>query len=96
MKPDAGAIIPELSTVGECESNGTIERSILPIGGLVRTLKDAVEAADGIKLDQNHPILPWLVMYASTMLTRGEVGVDGNTAYERNGKQFKRALPPVR
>ena len=37
-----------------------------------------------------HPVWPWLVDYAAFLLTRGEVGKDGKTAYERSrGKEAK-------
>ena len=80
--------------MGESQSNGTIERAIQAIEGQIRTSKDHLETLYKEEIDTRHPILPWLVQYASAMLTRCEIGVDGRTAYERlKGKRFHKDLP---
>ncbi|CAK0851674.1 unnamed protein product [Prorocentrum cordatum] len=87
-------VIPEPSKVGESPSNGTIERAIQAISGMVRTLKVATERAFKITLDPRSNILHWLVQFAGFSLSRYEQGADGRTPYERaKGKRFKLGLP---
>ena len=60
------------------------------VQGVVRTLRSALEWRWGVKLEVNHLVWPWLVEYASFLLTRFEVGKDGKTSYERaKGKTAK-------
>ena len=56
----------------------------------VRVLKLAVEQRWGALLPARHCAMPWLVEYATYLLSRFEVGQDGKTAYERlKGKQAR-------
>ena len=85
-----GKFAVECSPVDASQSNGMVERQILSVGSQVRVLKSALEARWGTTVPTQHPILPWLVEYATHLLNRFEVGRDGKTAYERcKGKPAK-------
>ena len=74
---------PENSPKAESQSNGSIESAIRELAGMHRTLKDAIETKIGEKLGPDHPMLPWIVEYSGTVITRYRVGKDGRTAYCR-------------
>ena len=83
-------MVVENSPVHSSKSNGVIERAVQTVQGMVRTLRSALEEKWGVELPIEHPVWPWLVEYAAFLLTRGEVGKDGKTAYERSrGKEAK-------
>ena len=83
-------MIVENSPVYSSKSNGYIERAVQSVQGMVRTLRSAVEEKWGVKLETENAIWPWMVEYASLLLTRMEVSADGKTAYERSrGKVAK-------
>ena len=80
--------IPEESLVGASQSNGVIERAIQEIEGMVRTLKDQVEAKYQQHIKSEHPFLVWLVRHAGDLWSKYHLGVDGKTPYERlRGKE---------
>ena len=88
-------IMKEASPVAEHQANGTVERAILTVGGMIRTQKVALEIAYGGELAADHASLPWLIQYSGLLVSLFEVGADGRTAYERTrGKKFRRELPP--
>ena len=92
MRVDRGAeeTVPENSVKGSSQSNGVVERGILAVEGMIRSLRSALEERIGTKLEVEDAIWPWLVEYSSYLLNRLEVGHDGKTAYERNkGKKAK-------
>ena len=67
----------------DSQSNGMIERAIQQVEEIVRTIKLHMEQRMGCKTPDHHPILSWMVEYASEMMNRCKVGRDGKTAYER-------------
>ena len=82
--------IVESSPVGSSASNGVVERAVQSVEQQVRVMKDAIERRWGLKVPIAHPVITWLVEYASLLLNRFEVGRDGKTAYERcKGKPAK-------
>ena len=87
-------IIMEVSPVNEHESNGTIERAVQTVGGMIRTHKLALERAYGQTLGAGHAVVQWLIMHAAVMVSLFEIGSDGRTAYERTrGKRYRQELP---
>ncbi len=50
-----------------------------------RARRSALDEKWGVKLEVEHRVWPRLVEYAGHLLTRAEVGAEGNTAYERSG-----------
>ena len=84
---------PELSSVGESQSNGRSERGVQLVEDLIRTLKSAFEARLNLRLGSTHPAMKWLVEYASVLLSKYAVGEDGRTAYQRlHGRQAQERL----
>ncbi len=51
-------------------------------------LKDALESSVGRRIDEEHPIVPWLVMYAASVINRGRKTHEGFTAFRRWGRGF--------
>ena len=95
-RPEAIELQPEESPVGESKSNGEIERAIQTVQGQMRTLKLGLESRYQRKILEDHPIWPWVVMYAALLINLCVVGEDGRTPYERRkGRRFKRELPEI-
>ena len=89
----AGDIIPEVSPVGESQSNGSVEAGIKSVGGMIRTLKSAMERNYKIKLKKEHPIMAWIVEHAGYLLTYYGHGRDGKTPHQLlKGKHIHRPL----
>ena len=87
-------IVPEVSAIGESESNGTIERAVRALGGLIRTLKVSAQQSFNCALESGSPVLEWLIQYAGFLLSRFEVGADRKTPHERErGKPYRAKLP---
>ena len=85
-----GKYVMEHSPVKASASNGVIERGIQSIEGQVRVLLDALETRWGVKIPVYHPVICYLIDYASFLLNRFEVGHDGKKNYERcKGKRAK-------
>ena len=57
-------VMEEESPVGESASNGLVERAIQDVQAQMRTLKLAVEHRYQNRIEDSHPILPWLVKHA--------------------------------
>ena len=79
---------------GESETNGPIENAVGMLKGMCRTPKSALEANYGTDISSRHPILPWLIDYAGTLLSRFSRGQDGRIPYERStGEGWQLKLP---
>ena len=74
--------VPEVSAVGESQSNGIAERTVQSFEDDLRTLKSAFEERIGARLASTHPVLKWLVEHAASLRTRFAVTKNGITAYE--------------
>ena len=84
---------PELSSVGESQSNGRAERGVQLVEDLMRTFKSALEARLGVRIPSNHPMMRWLVGYAASTLTKYSVASDGETGYQRlHGRKCREKL----
>ena len=83
----------EHSPVGESQSNGVAEKAIEEVEGMIRTMKSAVQGRIQREIQPGHPLMTWLVKYASEIMNRCKVMHDGRTAYERiKGRQASRAV----
>ena len=82
-KLSATELVPEYSPVKDSKSNGMAENAVKELAGMVRTLKDHVEAKTNMQLKGDQPILAWIIDYAGILITRMKVGTDGKTAYQR-------------
>ena len=77
-----GTII-ENSKVGDSSTNGRTERAIQEVGGMLRTLKFALEERTGGEtIGLAHPIMPWAAKHASMQINRFQVRANGLTAYQ--------------
>ena len=80
----------ENSPVHSSKSNGVVERAVQSVQGMIRTMRSALEEKWKVKLEADHVVWSWMAEYAGWLLTRGEVGHDGKTAWERSrGKEAK-------
>ena len=83
-------MIIENSPVGSSKSNGSVERAMQSVQGMIRTIRNNIEGRWGVKIDATHSHWPWTEERAGFQLTRFEVGRDGKTAHERlKGKSAK-------
>ena len=57
--------VPENSAVGESQSNGRAESAVQQVEDYVRTYKAALEARLGVRIQASHPVMMWMVEYAS-------------------------------
>ena len=57
---------------------------------MVRTIADGLEARYQDSINEEHPILPWVVRHAAATLNRYLKGPDGRTPYSRlKGRNFR-------
>jgi len=90
IKGDGGQIVPEVSPVGESQSNGDIENSIKQVQGQVGTLRAKIQAKYKRHINEDANILAWAVPNAAHRLNRYLVGPDGRTPRQRlKGRSFK-------
>ena len=68
-------MIVESSPVGSSQSNGTVERAIQSVQGMVRTLRSSLEEKCEKMLEA---VQRWIAEHAGFLLTRFEIGRDGN------------------
>jgi len=66
---------------GSHQSNGEVENFIGRVGGLFRTMREALETHYG-PLDDSHFLLQWLSRHCAFLLTRLSVHDNGKTSYE--------------
>ena len=84
----------EVSPVGDSKANGEIERAVRTVQGQARTLKSALDMNYKTEFGENHAIMPWLVAYASSLISKFTLGIDGKTSHERcRGRKFDKVLP---
>ena len=70
------------------------EEACRTVKGMARTLRHSLEALHGISIGPGHPILPWMVQHGAFLISRGQIGSDGKTAYDRRrGRSYKKDLP---
>ena len=84
-------IVPEMSPVGESQSNGRAERAVRTMKGQFRTMKEAIDSRYKDRIPASHAVLSWMPRHSAASVTRYQVGKDGKTAYERlKGRKFKK------
>ena len=90
-----GEAMIEDSQVKDKATNGFIENSIREVEGMIRTLKDQVEKYSGVKVNKDSPLLPWLVIHASNLITCYKIQPDGRSSYQRlKGKRAYAYIAP--
>ena len=82
--------VPEASSVGESQSNGRAESSVLRIQDLVRTYKCALESRLSTRIPCDHPIFYWMVEHAASVYNRYVCTEEGTTPYQNlHGQRFR-------
>ena len=82
-------IMMEESPGYDSRSNGEVERTVQTVQGQVRTVKTGLESRLGVRIESDHPCLPWLVQHSANLLSRYMKVEDGCTAYRRlRGREF--------
>ena len=82
------------SSVGDSDSNGTIERAIQDVEGQTRTLRAALEERVQERGDLDNPVVPWMVtravpdhsMQDTTEWTHVVPGYEGPTIQHQDGR----------
>ena len=89
-----GDVVPRFSPKGKSAANGVVEKAVQEVEGQVRTMILALESRIGCKLELDHPVMYWLVEYASELINRIKVqDHDYKTSYHRTyGKPDYQAL----
>eukprot|EP00971_Amphidinium_carterae_P347420 6489422-Amphidinium_carterae.1 len=89
-------VLTETTAPDDHQANGLAESAVRDVKAQFRVLKLAIEDDYGCVLDRESPILSWVVRAAGAALTRGSVGTDGKTPFERlQGHRYRRQLPPL-
>ena len=85
--------VRENSAVGESQSNGKAEAAVQAIEDQLRVMKAALESRISARIPSQHPIMKWLVEYASVVLNKYAVQPSGHTAYhDLHGKRVSEKL----
>eukprot|EP00971_Amphidinium_carterae_P329296 6461634-Amphidinium_carterae.1 len=88
-------VVVSLEDAPDSQQNGLAESACRDVKAQSRVLAHAIRENHCMDLHQRHPILPWLVMEAASSMTRGQIGPDGRTPFERlRGSPYRKALPP--
>ena len=78
---DYGTAI-EASSVGDSNSNASIERAIQDVEGQIRTLRSALEERVNAKIHIKAQVVDWMVRHAACLISRCRVRHDGWTAMQ--------------
>ena len=55
-------------------------------------IKDALESRDARRVDSEHPVVPWMVIHAASVVNRSRKDDEGFSAYRRwRGREFTKA-----
>ena len=63
-------IVLEEVPVNDHQADGLVENAVKNAQGQLRVLKDALESRIGRRTDGDRPIVPWLAMYAASVIKR--------------------------
>ena len=72
----------ENSSVGDSDSNGTIERAIQDVEQQVRVLRAALEIRINRKVRLIEAVVPWMIRHAACLITRCRIRPCGKTSYQ--------------
>ena len=76
-------VTTEDAVKGDKESNGLIENAIMLLRGIIRTVKCHIEGRTQEPLNDDSPVMPWLVEQGGCILSKCQKGRDGKTPFER-------------
>ena len=80
-KDDYGTGIDN-SSVGESNTNATVERAIQDVEGQCRTLRSALEHKLQHRMPLNSSVFPWLIRHSGCLITRCRIRPEGRTSFE--------------
>ena len=96
IKGEGMQIIPEVSPVGESQSDGDVESAVKQVQGHFRTLRLQLQARYQEIIPDNHPVLAWLIIHAALTMNRYQIGPDGRTPRQRlKARSFNREVTEV-
>ncbi len=91
-----GRTVPRNPPAYNPQSNGPCEKAVHDVTAHLRTLKLALESRLKVEIDDNLPIVQWLIEHAVFLLNKFGVGPDGMTPFERlTGRKWKRPVLEV-
>ena len=91
MRP--GLTKPENPPAYNPSSNGACEKAVQDVSAQIRTLTLALEARLGLKIEEDHPVMDWIIAHAAYLVTKFSVGHDGMTPHERlTGRKWTRPM----
>ncbi len=83
-KGDHLQIVQETSPRHSSQSNGAAERAIQTTDGILRTVKDDIEATVGLRLYAKRPVLAWMLRHTGWLHTRFQRhAADGRISFEK-------------
>ena len=92
----SGEVVPERVPVGKSQSNARVERCIRTMGGRIWTLKDALEFKLKCIIPATHPVMQWIVKWASFTHSECQVKRCGKTPYEKlTGHEFNKKVAQI-
>ena len=86
-------VILDNTTEYDSQSNGLAELAVRDVKGVARSMRVALRELYKTEISSKHPVLPWLVSYATGQITRGQIGSDGKTPHQRlKGRTIRKLL----
>ena len=88
-------VTTEDAVKGDKESNGFIEKAVMLLRRIIRTINCHIESRTQESHGDESPVIPWLVEHAGCILPRSQKGRDGKTPFERmHGKKPPKEVVP--
>ena len=88
-----GLTKPENPPAYNPSSNGACEKAVQDVSGQIRALTLALETRLGLKIEEDHPVLDWIIPHAAYIVSKFAVGHDGMTPHERlTGRKWTRPM----
>ena len=88
-------VTTEDAVKGDKESSGLIENAVMLVRGTIRTIKCHLESRTQEPINDDSPVMPWLVEHAGCILSRCQKVRDGKTPFERlHGKRPTQEFVP--
>jgi hypothetical protein len=86
-------IVMEESSVGDDQANALAENTVKNVQGQFRVIKDVLENRHGRQVDGEHPVVPWTVRHAASVVNRARKDDEGFSAYRRwKGREFRKPV----
>ncbi len=73
----------EEAPVRDHQANAASENAVKNAQGQFRALKDALDSRINKRNERDHRVVPWMVMHAATVITKGRRDDEGCTPHRR-------------